>query len=373
MIRPRSNRRRDWPSGLREPRPGYFTWRSPDGKEMAIGRVSLNHAKEEARQANEYVLAQKPSLLERLTGSANTIADLLDKMPSGTKGNTIRARKSLDKKIRDALGALPCHALTVKHCADLIEAEIAEGRSWSSQALRSRLVAVCKRGQQLGWLEHNPAEPTQNIEPKAARSRMTLEQFLAIREKAPEVQDWLAGAMNLALITGQDRSTLSELREAHIGAEYVRFKRVKTGVEIEVPLALRQDAIGMTLDEAIKAVRPKVRALKFDYLICHSHTRGGVVRGAKVDPARISKAFAEARDLAGITGDAPPTFHEIRSLSKRLYLKQGGVDTRALLGHKDERTADLYANPRGIEAIRVAFEPVTKPEEGKKNGPVHGL
>lgn len=359
MIRPRDRRRRDWPSGLREPRPGYYTWRAPDGKEMAIGRVPLAHAKEEARQANDYVMAQKPSLLERLTGAANTVADLLEKMPDALKPNTAKSRRSLDKKIKDALGTLPCHALTVKHCAELIEGEIQGGRDRSSQALRSRLVAVCKRGMQLGWLEHNPAEPTQTLEVKAKRSRLSLEQFRAILEKAPEVNEWLRGAMLLALVCGQDRSTLSSLRRAAVGPDYLTVRRGKTGVLIEIPLSLRLEAVNLSLLEALHECRSSVRSIKYDFVIHHARKFGNAPLGSSIHPDRLSHAFAEARDLAGVKPDAgrtAQTWHEIRSLCKRLYEKQGNVDTQQLLGHLDKRTADLYANPRGSEAIRVSVK-----------------
>lgn len=360
MIRPRDRRRRDWPTGLREPRPGYFTWRGPSG-EMAIGRVSLEHAKQEARAANEYLAAQKPSLLERLTGASNTVADLLEKMPTDkAKPNTLKMWRSLDKKIREALGELPCHSLTVKHCADLIEAQIDAKKDRTSQALRSRLVSVCKRGMQLGWLEMNPAEPTQTLEVIPNRSRLSLEQFQAILEKAPQVNEWLAGAMNLALVCGQDRSTLSALRRSAIGPDYLTVRRGKTGVLIEIPLALRLDAVGLTLRDALKGCASSVRSIKFDYVIHHVREHGNAPVGSFVHVNLFSRAFAEARDLAGVKPDpgrTPQTWHEIRSLCKRLYLKQGNVDTKNLLGHLEQKTADLYADPRGSEAIRVEFSP----------------
>jgi hypothetical protein len=43
----------------------------------------------------------------------------------------------------------------------------------------------------------------------------------------------------------------------------------------------------------------------------------------------------------------------MRSLSKRLYMEQGNVDTKALLGHMTDAIADLYANSRGLEPVRV--------------------
>src|SRR5258708_6368542 len=89
------------------------------------------------------------------------------------------------------------------------------------------------------------------------------------------------------------------------------------------------------------------------YLIHHVKNAGLAKRGQPIRLGTISEAFAEARTLAGITGDDAPTFHEIRSLAKRLYEKQGGVDTKALLGHLTESSSRLYENTRGMEPVRV--------------------
>lgn len=69
----------------------------------------------------------------------------------------------------------------------------------------------------------------------------------------------------------------------------------------------------------------------------------------------ITGAFAEARDRTGITwpeGKTPPTFHEIRSLSARLYDEQG-IDAQALLGHKSPDMTAVYRDVRGAEWIEV--------------------
>jgi enterobacteria phage integrase len=352
--RPRDRRRRDWPEGLREPRPGYYTWRKPDGKEMAIGRVTLAQAKQEAIAANEFVRAQKPTLVERLSGAANNVAQLLAEMPKAEKKNTEKSWRSLDKKIKETLGELTCNALTVKHCADLIETEHKAGRKRQAQAIRSRMVAVFAKGMSLGYMDFNPAEPTRNETVSTKRARLTLEQFKAIHAKAPEVNEWLAGAMVLALVSGQDRATLSSLDRTGIGAEYLTAMRGKTGVTIEIPLRLRLDALGLTLADALAGCRSNVVS-KYRYVIHHARKHGNAPLGSKVHPDRLSHAFAEARDLAGIKGDHPPTWHEIRSLAKRLYKAQGGVDTKALLGHLTDRMSELYENPRGAEPIRVTL------------------
>ena len=68
----------------------------------------------------------------------------------------------------------------------------------------------------------------------------------------------------------------------------------------------------------------------------------------------MSRAFADARGAANVawTGKNPPTFHEIRSLSERLYRVQG-VDTQALLGHRHARMTEVYADPRQADWTTV--------------------
>lgn len=351
-ARPRDRSRRDWPAGLREPRPGYFTWRNPaTGKDLAIGRVSIAQAKREANEALAFVLSDKPALLERIQGKDNTISDLLDKMPASPIYNTAKSNRSLDKKIREGLGQIACGGLSVAHCAKFIEDEADAGRKRSAQALRSRLHAVCSRGRALGWMDENPVEPVSKPVAKTSRSRLTLDQFRLILDKAPEIAPWLPGAMLVALISGMDRDTVSKLERKAIGKEFLTINRAKTGIWLEIPLSLRMDAMGMTLLDALSACRSNVVS---KYVVHHRKTyRAGVEAGSPVFVDRISKAFTEARDLAGITGENAPTFHEIRSLSKRTYMTQGNVDTKALLGHKSESAAAIYADPRGIEPVRV--------------------
>lgn len=104
----------------------------------------------------------------------------------------------------------------------------------------------------------------------------------------------------------------------------------------------------------------ELTTLRSQHYVHHVRPWGNAPVGSPVAVDRISKAFTAARQLAGIQdeldGKAAPTFHEIRSLCKRLYDKQGGVDTKALLGHADEKTAELYAKVRGSElaVVKVA-------------------
>lgn len=165
----------------------------------------------------------------------------------------------------------------------------------------------------------------------------------------PEWQtDALAAAANNKVEQGNEAA---RGRKPQLGSEFLTLQRLKTGIWLEIPLRLRMDAMDMTLADALAACRSNVVSR---YVVHHRRSyRADVQAGSPVFRDRITKAFTEARDLAGITGDDAPTFHEIRSLSKRTYMAQGNVDTKALLGHTTEKTANLYADPRGAEPLRV--------------------
>jgi integrase len=348
----RQHKRRDWPRGLREPRPGYYAWQHPDGRVLAIGRVPLAVAKAEANAANLHVEQAAPTLVERLQGKAQTMADLLDKMPTAENRNTANSNRSLDNIIRRELGTVACSVLTVAQCAELIESTAGDGRARTAEALRSRLMAVCRRGQALGWMASNPAAVTERPKVRVLRGRLTLETFLAIHAVAHQAAEWLPHAMMLALVTGQDRSTIAAMERSHVADGHLTVWRTKTRATnqpVAIPLALRLNAVGVSLDELVKRRTGVVSR----YLVHHVNPWGNAPAGSAVFVDSFSKAFTKARELAKIPDEGAPTFHEIRSLSKRLYTAQGNVDTKALLGHATERMGELYADPRGVEPVRV--------------------
>lgn len=345
----RNHKRRDWPRGLYEPRPGYYVWRSLDGRTRAIGKVVLAEALAEAIAANAFEASTKPSLVDRLSGRTNNVASLLKEMPTDAAVNTLKSWKSLDKKIAEALGGIECMQLTVADCAKPIEALARERKARSGEALRARLIQVCRRGMQLGWMDFNPAEVTGSPSVKVKRGRLTLEIFQAIYAKADEVAPWLSRAMMLGLVLGADRLTITQLQRSNVANGLLTYQRQKTGAWIAVPLGLRMEAVGVSLDDLVSQ-RGKVLS---PYLLHHTRAQGQAAAGDAIHPDTMSEAFTRARKLAGVPDEGAPTFHELRSLCKRTYDAQGGVDTKALLGHAGERVAELYANPRGIEPVKV--------------------
>lgn len=346
----RSHRRRDWPRGLYEPRPGYYIWRHPTtGETFTLGAIPFPNARNQALQANAHLQAKAPTLVDRLTGATHTVADLLDDMPTSGNPNTVKSRRSMDKVIRAAIGTIPCGQLEVKDCADVLRPIVHAGKLRWAESVRSRLIAMCQRGMQNGWMKANPAEVTEKPTVVVKRKRLTLEGFQAIYDKAPLVSEWLQDAMMLALVTGQDRSTVAKMSRTDVVGDALMCARSKTKVRVAIPLALRLDVLDVTLRDLVMKPPTVVTRL----LVHHQIPYGNAPVGSKVHPDRISHAFTEARQLAGIPDKGAPTFHEIRSLCKRLYDEQGGVDTKALLGHKDEKSAALYADTRDNAPIVV--------------------
>lgn len=355
----RSLKRRDWPRGLREPRPGYYTWDPPGGSIivngqrrtcLVIGAVDFSEARDQAIAANAYVAARKPSLAQKMAGGTEkTVAELIALMPVPANKNTAKSARSLDKIISAALGAKLCSTVTTADCAKLLRELAADGRARTAQAARSRLLAIFQHGQNEGLVHANPAQPTKAPEVEVQRARLSLEQFRAIYAAAPQVNEWLQQAMAIALVTGCDRSTVASMERRQIGAEHLtiwRSKTRKTNKPVAIPLALRLDAMGWTLADVLKRRASVVSR----YVVHHVSPWGNAPAGSQVFPDRISKAFSQARVLAGIpdeiAGKGAPTFHEIRSLAKRLYSKQGGVDTKTLLGHSTDEMAELYLDER---------------------------
>ena len=357
----RTAARRGWPRGLYEPREGYFVWRHPDGRTLPIGRVSLQGAKAQAAAANLKAESMVPSLLDKMAApveDGRTVAALLAKIRPAKAANTQRSHKSLDKRINAAIGSMPVSSLRTQHCAELIEPiEEVEKKARTATAIRSRLVMMGRRGMALGWMESNPAEATGTPEAEVKRRRLSLDDYRAVRAKADAVNGWIGKAMDLALVTGADRDTISGLgRRQNIAGDYLEFQRGKTGVRIAIPLDLELMAAGLVLRDVLK----NTSCIASQFIIHHTRNFGNAPAGSRVWVDTITKAFKRAYALAELPQDNAPTFHEIRSLAKRLYKAQGNVDTKELLGHQDEKTAALYADPRGSESIRVTVSPLDR-------------
>ncbi len=192
-----------------------------------------------------------------------------------------------------------------------------------------------------GWLDRNPAAPIKAPPVKVQRRRLTLDQWRAIHGYAQEkLPPWVSRMLVLALITGQRRSDLAKLAFDDVWDGHLHVEQVKTGTRLALPLALRLDVIDMTLGQAIEDCRSYAVGNEF---MLRKHN------GKQLVLASLSARFEEAREnsVPDVADGLPPSLHECRSLSERLF-RQQGINTMVLLGHKHQAMTDMYNDDRGL-------------------------
>lgn len=333
----------------------YYSYVGPDGQNYGLG-TDRTEAIEQARDANLRRASAPNELWQRITAAHTpTITEWADEherrcAERGQAPNTARSRKTHLNRIRGAIGHVNLAALTTRQCADLLESIESEGRQRTAQAVRATLIEMLRDARSAGHIDHNPAEPTRVGRVTVQRQRLTLDTFMQIHEAALELKDvWIARSMELALVSAQPREVVAAALFHDADSEAWWCHRGKTDAKIMIPLGLTLDALGWSLDGVIRSCRDRVLSR---HMIHHTRSRTKAQPGDAVHKDTISRGFARARRAAGLNSPSAPTFHEIRSLSERLYAAQG-VDTQALLGHRDPRTTALYKDVRGAEWIKV--------------------
>ncbi|EMV8755758.1 tyrosine-type recombinase/integrase, partial [Escherichia coli] len=129
---------------------------------------------------------------------------------------------------------------------------------------------------------------------------------------------------------------------------YLYVEQSKTGVKIAIPTALHVDALGISMKETLDKCKE----------ILGGETIIASTRREPLSSGTVSRYFMRARKASGLSfeGD-PPTFHELRSLSARLYEKQiSDKFAQHLLGHKSDTMASQYRDDRGREWDKIEIK-----------------
>jgi hypothetical protein len=380
--KPREARNADLPPNLYEDR-GYYRYRDPrSGESHPVASNITDPAARRAeaiRQAievNQYL--QRPAtLIERVGGNASVISHQSSRSSAARTlaafvptyrarleerelaKNTLYGRKrQLDIIERQlghiAIGAGQADAADItRQLADWLRAESQTGRRRMAQAYRSTLADLFAEMAAAGWIAVNPVDVLRLPAPKIRRQRLTLDDFLRIYEAAAQLEPWVRRSMELGIVTLQRREDVSRMGFRDELDTRLQVVQQKTGARIRIPTRIRLDAVGWTLDDIIKRCRDDVVSR---HLVHHTRNQGQAEAGKPVHPQTITTAFRQARTLAGIQtepGKTPPTYHELRSLGARLYLRQA-YNPQDLLGHKKEETTAIYTDNRGAEWIDVA-------------------
>lgn len=338
-------------------RGGYYSWRHPETKiEYGLGR-DRRVAVADAIAANAHLAAQRLTLIDRINGVPRSWAawcDVFGKLVDEreAKPNTRRTRKSqLARLLRSFPADKPAAKITTADCSAVLDAISVEGKNRTAQAIRAFMIDCFDRMIAKGWRSDNPARVLDEVKVKVKRARLTLEVFMALYSSTKITR--LRNAMALGLVSGQARESVA-------GAKFTDFhdggwfnERGKTGARIIIPLDLRLERFGMSLEDVLRQCR--ATGVVSHHLI-HETDRGiGRRVGKAIHMDVLTREFtAEVGKLRLPWGDKePPTFHEVRSLACRLYKEQGNVNAQELLGHRDPRTTQIYADGRG-EWVRVS-------------------
>jgi hypothetical protein len=371
MIRPRKKGKPSVPNLYEDG--GYFSWRHPvTGKTFGLGR-NRQAAIHQAIEANLHVeeLIAKPRLLDRLTDDTDrTVAEWIRRFESDIlherdyKPATERLARAMGRAVVKAHGEFHIARWTPLHANELVRSYARGGKRQMALKLRSYLIDLCGEAVNAGWIQTNIAANIRTPKVVVSRSRLDLESFLAIYRKAGEIHHpWVQRAMELALVTGQRREDLaaiefapSKTAQSWVEGSWLRVVQLKhkgaSASRVAIPLSLRLQAVNWSVGEVVSRCRDNVLSR---YLLHHSHRGANCKPGDPIGLQSLTRTFSEALKASGVAweeGRTPPSFHEIRSLSKRLYDQQG-TDTKALLGHKSDKIAATYADPREPRWIEV--------------------
>lgn len=369
MGRSRDKRTYTLPPNLYEERRGkriYYRFRDPvTGKRRYIG-ASRKQAVQIAHRINREIELESADQMasvitafsderERERRQSPTFADFIDTyttkiLPDARrhqgkayKEETLREKKRhLLDAARD-LGALYVTEITTRDIKQhLVKFE---DRPQSHNNRRSSLQKAFNSAIEQGYRENNPVTATTTLQVQSRRARLTLDEFHLIYSAAPS---WFRNVLDVALITGQRRSDLVQMRFDAIEGGYLPVRQEKgrrhnTGlVKIEITAEL---------DRLIDRCRDGVESP----FILHKQPerRTAKVSGDRSHPTQLtveqlSRTFAEIRDELGIQKGLPtrdrPTFHQIRALCAHLCRENGWTTAQIadLLGHEDEKTTEGY-------------------------------
>ena len=361
--------RRDWPKYLRE-RDGYFSFDDPIGKRsIKLGRIPLAEAKRQARIGEIWVAKQRDNagLLDHLDHKKETFGAWLDEYRTiierdrALTPGTLAAYQSRAKRARAVWGEMPLSDITTQDAATLLENIRKEGKATMARLMRVFLKDVFKMAEANGRIAagRNPVSLTYSPTLKVKRARLTIESFNAVYAAAAALPPWAQNSMALALVTGQrlgDIAGATFRQDKHspmwIEGDWLMVNQGKTGNRLKIPLDLTLACVGWSVRDIVGRCRDTVLS---KYLVHHVQHSGRVTPGERVSQQYISKMFQVSRSSTDLTweGNTPPTYHEIRSLSERLYRLQGNVDVQTLLGHKNAKQTEQYDDPRGVEFKEV--------------------
>lgn len=221
----------------------------------------------------------------------------------------------------------------------------------------------------------NPFEQVARREkPPTKRERLTFDDYWKIYDKSLELEEatgidytGLRLAMGISAYTTLRREDVVTLEKTkHLEGGYLRRLVSKSdALKGELKAARLQwklsehpvlaQMIEMGIEHGAKVGCP--------YIVCQRPQQRRWSKTKKHSwqmlPDRITTLFGQVRDAAGVGGENPPTFHEVRSLGSAIYGQQGEelTDVMAIMGHSDVEMTKLYQSGHELPYTTISLMP----------------
>ncbi len=352
--------RRNWPANLYQNAKGYYWFRHPETKKTYGLGTDFKVACQQAKAVNAQLAlrATTPTLLDRIDGGGKTVSAWIEEymIPIREKHAGKRTLVNIEYEVAAIAAAIGDKQISVVEPRDIVE--MVKGTAVRGKSLppkvRARARSLFREAINQGFIKpgQSPVESTFLPESKVTRERMTLDLFLSIRKEAEKDPDlrWFVNAMNMALITGQRVGDLSRLMRRDIKDGYLWIHQSKTGVKLKIPVDLRMPNIDMSIAEVLLECNDRVLSKSlFHFVRSYRHKKIGDQPGVNAY-SHVMRKMLVILKYKPAAGKTPTSFHEIRSLSTRLYSETHGSDfAQALMGHKTATMTDRYRDARGSE------------------------
>ncbi|WP_282296225.1 tyrosine-type recombinase/integrase [Stenotrophomonas sp. PS02289] len=356
--RKRSAGRQGWPDNLYPNRDG-FKYRHPvTRRETFMGRDKAK-AFAAAKKLNAMLIPGN-DLVGRVVGSRETVADAIevfrrDDIPARDWApKTAEVYESVIRRINAGIGSRPVEEVTVKDCAEFIRAVTVSDRARQQFRLVLGWIMAC--AVQEGWIDSNPVLATRRFQHERKRARLTKEMYAAVWDKA---DPWLRLAMDISLVTLLRRDDVVSLKftDMRDGALWVIPQKTEGSSLVKLKIRIG-DQLGALLAQARDSVLSPYIIHRLPEKARPSNMRASARQHhTQVMPEQLTRAFQDAREAAGITGDNPPSFHEIRSLGGALLTEAGWQieQVQRLMGHTSASMTEHYLE--GHDAPWHSVEP----------------
>lgn len=300
-----------------------------------------------AKKLNALLLAEN-DLVGKVIAPKESIADAIkvfrteDVPERGWKASTAAEYEITVCRIERLIGTRAVDNFTVKDCAVFIDTTTASVRG--RQQLRLVLGWILQCAIQKGWVETNVALQTRKPKFKRQRERLTLEDYKKIWNAAPE---WMRIAMDISLITlmRRDDIVLLKFSDVRDGWVWVVPNKSDTTTELKLQIKLTPQLAELVAHARDNVVSPYIVHRLPDKARPSEMRAKDRTHHTQVMADQLTRAFAEVRDAAGVGGENPPTFHEIRSLGGALLRTESGwtrEQVKELMGHTEETTTQIY-------------------------------